>query len=338
MTNLYRSTIPVTYSRVLADLMTERGHSLESILANSELSEKEVFGRDFYVSPVQLTRMVRNSVKLAGDSGLGLKYGNRLDISTLGTLGNAVVTSQNIQQALEVISRYFKTRCLLVNARFFIDGEDAVIEFEEAVGLGQNLPFTMESVMTSFYKIVMSMIDRDLVRGELRFSYPEPSYSDEYYNYFKHFISFDRGANQIRFDASVLETDMPFDNKEAYLLATQQCEARLQELTKMNSLITRVKDKLRDNPTNFPSLNLMAEQCFMSPRTLTRRLRKLNTSYQQVLDGFRCSLAIEYLRGSGMTVDEISRKMGYNDPSNFGRAFKSWTGQPPSYYRVCVAA
>ncbi|MCG8673143.1 MAG: AraC family transcriptional regulator [Pseudomonadales bacterium] len=33
------------------------------------------------------------------------------------------------------------------------------------------------------------------------------------------------------------------------------------------------------------------------------------------------------------TVDEIAVLLGYNDPSNFGRAFKRWLGVTPTQYR-----
>jgi AraC-like DNA-binding protein len=34
-----------------------------------------------------------------------------------------------------------------------------------------------------------------------------------------------------------------------------------------------------------------------------------------------------------LTLEEISALLGYTEGTNFRRAFKLWTGHPPSYFR-----
>lgn len=43
--------------------------------------------------------------------------------------------------------------------------------------------------------------------------------------------------------------------------------------------------------------------------------------------------AIHYLRDTDMRVGEIATLLGYGDPSNFGAAFRTWTGKSPRAYR-----
>jgi AraC-like DNA-binding protein len=77
----------------------------------------------------------------------------------------------------------------------------------------------------------------------------------------------------------------------------------------------------------------MAKSLNSSPRTINRQLAQLNTSYQHTLDEARREKAIELLERSATSIEEISVNLGYNDPSNFGRAFRRWLGQSPRAYR-----
>jgi AraC-like DNA-binding protein len=72
----------------------------------------------------------------------------------------------------------------------------------------------------------------------------------------------------------------------------------------------------------------------MSERALRRRLQAEGTSFRILVQDVRRHLARRYLQDGGLTVDEVSRLLGYSEPAAFSRAFKRWTGQSPSACRV----
>ena len=78
------------------------------------------------------------------------------------------------------------------------------------------------------------------------------------------------------------------------------------------------------NLTAIPSLDLVSQQLYMTPRTLHRRLQKEGTSYQKLLDEVRHSLAIKYLESGLLNIQEIAYALDYSDSANFRRAFKRW--------------
>jgi AraC-like DNA-binding protein len=55
--------------------------------------------------------------------------------------------------------------------------------------------------------------------------------------------------------------------------------------------------------------------------------------FQQLLDEVRSSMAIEYLQNTLMPVEEIGHRIGFTDASILRKAFRRWTGKPPSAYR-----
>ena len=69
-------------------------------------------------------------------------------------------------------------------------------------------------------------------------------------------------------------------------------------------------------------------------RTLIRRLKRGATSYKAILEDVRRTLAVDFLLHSEMSVASIAYRLAYHDPSNFGRAFRSWFGISPGQYRA----
>jgi AraC-like DNA-binding protein len=68
-------------------------------------------------------------------------------------------------------------------------------------------------------------------------------------------------------------------------------------------------------------------------RTLHRRLRARGTTFQRVLDGVRFEVACKLLADAVHPMSEVSARLGYAEPSAFGRAFRRWSGTSPLRWR-----
>src|SRR5262245_50689880 len=71
----------------------------------------------------------------------------------------------------------------------------------------------------------------------------------------------------------------------------------------------------------------------MHPRTLQRRLSDAHEEYAEILTRVRFEAALRLLDDPARRVVDIAYELGYTDPSNFARAFRSWTGVAPSRFR-----
>lgn len=71
-------------------------------------------------------------------------------------------------------------------------------------------------------------------------------------------------------------------------------------------------------------------------RTLHRRLKEEDDSFQSALNGTREKLALHYLRNPALSGVEISFLLGYEEPGPFFRAFHSWTGKTPQSTRTAM--
>lgn len=76
----------------------------------------------------------------------------------------------------------------------------------------------------------------------------------------------------------------------------------------------------------------------MSARTLARRLDDEGTSFSKLLDDLRRELAVSHLRDRDISVSEVAFLLGFADANAFSRAFKRWTGAPPSRFKSSTPA
>lgn len=74
----------------------------------------------------------------------------------------------------------------------------------------------------------------------------------------------------------------------------------------------------------------------LSRRTLQRRLKEENTSFQQQLNHTRAAYK-SHLRNTTLSAEDIAYLLGYQDLNSFYRAFSLWTGKSISEYKAKLA-
>jgi AraC-like DNA-binding protein len=84
----------------------------------------------------------------------------------------------------------------------------------------------------------------------------------------------------------------------------------------------------------YPRIDAAAEAAGMNVRTLQRRLRGFGLTYSQMVSAARMRLAGEWLINSCMAISEIAFLVGYENASNFTRAFRRRTGTSPQAFRA----
>jgi AraC-like DNA-binding protein len=70
-----------------------------------------------------------------------------------------------------------------------------------------------------------------------------------------------------------------------------------------------------------------------SSRTLQRQLHDAGTSFRDVVELVRQERARELVLVDSLSIAEIAKRVGYDDPAVFARAFRRWTGRSPRDYR-----
>jgi AraC-like DNA-binding protein len=86
---------------------------------------------------------------------------------------------------------------------------------------------------------------------------------------------------------------------------------------------------IRDTCTS----DMVASLYSVSRRTLYRYLKAEGGTFRQVANGVRSEIACTLLAETDLPLSEIAEVLNYSEHSAFCRAFRRWSGQPPSVWR-----
>ncbi|MGB1285316.1 MAG: AraC family transcriptional regulator ligand-binding domain-containing protein [Aggregatilineales bacterium] len=160
---------------------------------------------------------------------------------------------------------------------------------------------------------------------------PEKNAYEAYFGTFVQHGSF----NGVVFSA--VDASRPFLTASDHMwdIFEPQLNLRMHDLERDSQFKDRVRASLMEILASGQySIADVASRLAVSTRTLQRRLRDEDTSFQKELDTLREELARNYLAKSDYTSGQIAFLLGYEDPNSFYRAFRNWTGQTPEHVRA----
>ena len=110
-----------------------------------------------------------------------------------------------------------------------------------------------------------------------------------------------------------------------YELATSELDRRLAQQRRFGGAAGQVAEQLRQGllAGHLPSLEEVAGQLHLSPRTLRRRLQDQQLSFRRLLDLVRAELD-QYLGLQGLTRAQVGERLGYGDTAAYLHARKRW--------------
>lgn len=325
--------VPVAYAEALLQLAEEYGVARDALCAAARVRPEVLTSPTGRLSFVDFHQLSQSALDRCGDPALGLVLGQRLNVSTHGILGYAVLSSANLGTALQFALRYYRVLGLAFELEMIEQDGHAELRAVESFPMGAQSRFAAEGLLTSIHTIARFLLGDDLDDLAVGFAHVAPPYAERYREVFGVPAQFEQACHWLRLPSHYLQRPMALANPATVQMCEQQCEALLASLDVQDALLTRVRRLLLARPGDFPDLDGAAQALHTSARSLRRHLSQLGTSYQQVLDDVRRRLALQYLTTTHLPLFEIAHLLGYSDPSNFRRAFRKWTGKLPSDYR-----
>ena len=286
-----------------------------------------------FVSFEVSSRLILETVRLSGRPWLGMELGAMTQVSAHGPLGYAIASSRDVMQALETVSRFGGLRTRAMEFRLSPHADNTDIVIQERFDFGEARVFILEAVLVMLARMIEWLSGQSLERVEYQLPYAPPSWVEKYAEVFKGRLRFGSNRLCIRLPNDILRTPCLSADPVAYASACRECEQKLAVLQGDDSLAQRVRNRLREREGDYPTLESLADDLNVSPRTLIRRLKQEGVSYHGLLDEVRKELAEWYLLNSSESVEAIAERLGYMDTSNFSRTFRRWFGVSPAKFR-----
>ena len=207
------------------------------------------------------------------------------------------------------------------------------------ISKAHNLPPPIEPIdalMAIVVKMCRISYRNDFNPLRLTLQRKKPICAEEFTRYFRAPIEFSAVENSIYFDKQSFYTSLPTANAELTLANDHVITEYLAHLDR-SDIIMQVKAKLIELLSSGEvSEETIAVAIHISHRTMQRKHREAGTTYMALLDETRRELASQYVQNSRLSLNEITFLLGFSALSNFSRAFKRWTGVPPSAYRMSI--
>jgi AraC-like DNA-binding protein len=196
--------------------------------------------------------------------------------------------------------------------------------------------FSVEEALCVLLKIGGALTGTDVVFERLEFTYPEPAYANRYGTIFRCPLRFDAARTCATVRRSWLDSPLRTSDSELNRACRERLERVLRQAESTSPVSLRIRDFLLNCMTDLPTLEEVAREFDISPRTLTRRLKQEGCTYRQLAENLRRELAVDWLLSSRMSTKEICFRLGFHDITAFRRAFKDWTGRTVREYRATM--
>jgi len=328
-----RASAPAQYILILIDMVESRGYPRDRLLAGTSLAESGLTGIGARVSEEDFSRLVSNAFALTGDTALGLHLGLRLNLSAHAVLGQAFMTCRDLGQVMELFLRYYHllSSPTLHLEQDIIDGRCVLT----TVSAPRDNPveFASEVMYAAIFNTLRGLLGRNDLQLRVELPYPPPIHEQTYYEVFGTDVHFNCPLGRISFEAELLSSPLPLSNPALRSLYEEECARLLADLEETESVAEQTLRLLRKLEGQYPQMPQVAQMLNFSPRTYRRRLEQEGSSYQHLLDLVRAEHATRYLQNSRLPLSTIAYMVGFNDASNFRRAYHKWTGRAPRELR-----
>ncbi|MEU6625429.1 AraC family transcriptional regulator [Streptomyces litmocidini] len=339
MNSSVNSSVSAHHVRAVLLGAERRGVAPGPLLARAGLPSTLLEESRARIPAEQFGQLVRTSWAALDDELIGFG-GAPSKVGTFAMMAHVVVHgSRDLREALRRAQTFYSLFPAGPRFRLAEPGaggpDEARMEFDVS-GYDDPLHFGAESTVLVAHRFAGWLVRRRIGLRRVEFVHPEPRHAREYALLFGAPCVFGAGRTTAVFDRADL--DEPVLRDAAALKAfLRRAPVDVLVCGDYGSTVTgRVRHLIgRALPAGpVPTPEQLADRLSVSPQTLRRRLAAEGTTYQRLRDQVRRDHAIAELTGGRVSIERLSRQLGFSEPSAFHRAFRRWTGETPRSYQT----
>ena len=326
------------------DALRRRNVATARVLCDAGISERDLAASGplhHRISAAGQSRLLDSAAEAIEDTAFGLHLAEQTDPRDAGIIFYAMSAAKNLGEALALLDRYSRIANEAVRMKLTATPEGLVVEIgffglPRPLG-GQGAKFLMAVIL----RALRELAGRNIRPIRAAFAHPRNADLPEFARFFGCPVEFGRTVDEgvasdllefsnaavaaplLTIDPKLLKALEPFCDMAAKERRTASDTLRAAVEKEMEKLLPHGKAQIRT----------VATALGMSARTLSRRLAVEGTTYKEVVDQLRRSLALQYLKKPGMSLSQIAWLLGYERSTSFNHAFRRWTGHSPTVAR-----
>ena len=256
----------------------------------------------------------------------------------------AALSCDDLLQALRLVVRYLKIVTRVFAVTLDETGDTVTYKISSYIKNDRVNYFAISSFALLTDKLLYNATRNLHTIDKVEVQFSEPAGFASVKQQFPFTWRFNRARNCIVFKKQYLDREIRKTDLISARLILEMAEKQLQEVEaeatggKENSLLLALRALLEREIKSPPRLDEAARILGQSSRSLRRKLAEAGTTFQTELDAVRHKTAKELLEERRLSIAEIAFELGYNNVSDFGRAFKRWNGSSPRAYLSTLAS
>jgi len=331
-------TVSAGLANSLAAFAASKGANRARLLEAANIAPAWLSDPDNRVPMDNYRQLMRAAKQMLKAPALALEFGASEPIEKHSVVGLICHSASNMGEAYKEMSRYAR---LVIDVesgtgtpRFGmeIDGDDLwIIDNRPNPNDFYELS---ESTMARFCADYDRHFDAGPMAREVHVTHARPDHADAYAPIMRAPVIFESDRNAILTSTSWLSVSIQPKNRYVFSVLTDRADALMARMAKATNVRHDVENRLMPLlHTGDISMEQIAADMGMSRQTLYRKLKAEGASFDGILDALRHTMAISYLNGGQVSVNEVAYLVGFSETSSFSRAFKRWTGKAPSEWR-----
>ncbi|ESQ86066.1 hypothetical protein AEAC466_02440 [Asticcacaulis sp. AC466] len=331
------ATVSAGYTRALLDFAISKGASRRHLLERAGIAPSDLDDQDKRLPLSAFIALVRAGQVLCDSPALALQFSEGTRFEAFSIVGLICQSAPTMGEALKQLNRFNK---LVIEIDGLTDGDRFQLT-PRADGLwledrrpADAFPELTEAAFSRFIcEVARHYGDTPFVK-QIHVTHARPAHAAEYARILKVPVTFDSERNAMQIDASWLSLEINIANRYVFGIFSEHAEALMKSLESSKTVRGRVESLMIPHlHTGDLGMDSIAERMGLSRQALYRKLAAEATNFEQVLDDLRHRMAVHYLSGEKLSVNETAYLVGFSEPSAFSRAFKRWTGTSPRAHR-----
>ncbi len=324
------------FAKLLARNLLERGYAEETIFRGTAFDASLLKEKAPIADAADVLNFMEQAEVLTKNNLFGFQLAQGQDIRGLGLVCFVGLAAPNLTGFLVNYARYARVVSDVLKVDASKLAETGTISWNYSVPSNVRRRQHVEYSSTLFLNTLRHYSATHLTPRKVCFVHLRKDNIAPLEAFYGCEINFGEIHNSFEFTASELE--LPLISADEQLLKVLQGygdQVLAEKSREVPGLVFEVERIIADLlSSGTATLDTVASELGMSPRSLSRKLAAEGTSFFRVLEDLRKSLSKTYLRDSDLVLAEIAFLLGYSGLSSFNDAFKRWTGHSPGQYRT----
>jgi AraC-like DNA-binding protein len=332
LTAMARRTVAIQFVRSALGSAAARGLDVEAALQRAGISSQLIANDATRVTRQQATALVQALWTATDDelAGFGPKPVPRGTFRMM-TLG--VIHTADLRAALRRLVDFARIAAGFEAIELSDDAGYTRLSLDPGARTGTD-QIVVDIILSVVHRFAGWLIGERIELSGVELPGPAPSYASDYLLIYGTAPVFGAATAAMEFDVRYLGAPVIRTERELFAFLHTSPNELLFRDDYNPSTSSRVRTILeRSSGDDATSAGAVAARLSISTQHLRRLLREEGTTFREIREELLRDEAISSLVGGRESVEELSARLGFSEPSAFRRAFRRWTGSPPGAYR-----